>query len=135
MKPLFFLLFIGFLCSGQESKNLVGEYASPKVNSFNLYYYGVFVKGLSLKLMEDGTYQYTTCAQISHGKWEYKNKALYLNCENIRFINDDYNHDEKYSKGTKCSVVSFNLASVNKLVQEEKIGNKKVKLILLKKAN
>lgn len=119
-------------CSKQNSEQIFGTYKSPDNTSLNRLRYGFFFLQLTLKLNEDYTYEYSTCAQKETGKWSFSNNQLSLFCEEKKFITDSLNDNEKYKKGTICDSVQIFSYQKGKLQRNIKILNKDYKLLLFK---
>ncbi|ODS88707.1 MAG: hypothetical protein ABS44_07840 [Chryseobacterium sp. SCN 40-13] len=95
--------------------------------------YGAYALNLNLELHENGEYVYSTCAQIAKGTWTVRNNELILKCREKRMAIDSLNHVEKYAKGKICGGDEVFEIKGNKLYREEKLKNKKLKIILFKK--
>lgn len=119
-------------CSKQDSEQIFGTYTSPDNTNINRLKYGSFVLQLTLKLNEDYTYEYSTCAQKETGKWSLSNNQLSLFCEEKKFITDSLNYNEKYKKGTVCYSVQVFSYEEGKLHRTIKILNKNHKILLFK---
>ncbi|MGD1318700.1 hypothetical protein [Chryseobacterium sp. 2R14A] len=117
-------------CSKQDSEQIFGTYTSPDNTNINRLKYGAFVLQLTLKLNEDYTYEYSTCAQKESGRWSLSNNQLSLFCEEKKFITDSLN--EKYKKGKICDSVQIFSYQKGKLQRNIKILNKDYKLLLFK---
>ena len=135
MKVTFLILLFLSVCfsvNNQHNENLVGSYQSPKNTFFNKVKYGDFAVNLKLELNKDNTYTYSTCSQITRGKWKFSQNKLSLICQSRKFLIDSLNNIEKYNKGRICTEDEIFLVEKNTLIQEITIKNKSFKILLLK---
>lgn len=134
MSARYILLLCIFFCScsKQNSEQIFGTYTSPDNTNINRLKYDAFVLQLTLKLNEDYTYEYSTCAQKESGRWSLNDGQLSLFCEEKKFIIDSFNHIEKYKKGTICGSLQTLSYEKGKLYRNIKILNKDHKLLLFK---
>ncbi|MGO4708225.1 hypothetical protein AB4Y90_03715 [Chryseobacterium sp. 2TAF14] len=132
MKVLFVILISLLSCSAKKTEQVFGVYVAPEYNYINKLKYGNFIPQLTLKLNEDYTYEYLTCAQIEKGKWKLTENRLELYCEEKKFILDSINSNEKYKKGKICSPLQTFSYSKDKIQQNIVVQNKDFKLLLLK---
>lgn len=134
MKTIFSILFLLSICCSKnykDNENLYGFYKSPENNYINKLKYGVFAVDLQLELKKDSSYTYSTCSQISKGKWKFHQNQLTLVCESRKFVVDSLNNIEKYNKGKICPENEIFQVKSNSLIREYKTKNKSFKIVLL----
>lgn len=124
-----FLIF----CNSKKQKDVSGIYESPQNNSINKLKYGHFVLDLKLILKKDSTYTFSTCSQVTKGKWSYKKNTIILECNQRKMIIDSLNDNPKYKKGKICGSDEIYSFSNEILKRSEKIkGKKEIHFIMLK---
>jgi hypothetical protein len=129
---LLFLFLLGIASFFGKAQEFGGAYASPKNTYLNKLKYGVFVTDLQLNLKSDNTFVFSSCSQITTGKWSSKDGKIYLQCLEKKFIIDSLNNMEKYAKGRICEDSIKYHVKEGDLYREDQINEKTVKFILLK---
>ena len=99
---LIVFLILNSCGSNKMDDSLTGSYVSK--TTFNFWDY-LFLRtrafNISLELRPDSTYTLQSCI-IENGKWKIVKRKLILNCENIEYKVDSFNHIDKYKKILKC---------------------------------
>ncbi len=89
-------------CSGNKQAYLGKYYVNPnRPYLFDFLFYKHYAYQTELKLFEDSTYYYETCAIKSYGKWKTDGKKVYLFCDTMFYKIDSFNYIPKYANRLK----------------------------------
>lgn len=116
-----------FLCCADQNKSyfVVGKYKSKKYNIFEKGLMALnrqrYILNSELNLVEDSTYQLSTCGNLINGHWRISKDSLYLFCEQNVFKKESL-----YKKATPSCSEKPTVFYINS-------DTKKIKLIGLKK--
>lgn len=119
---IIFVIIILIKCSSPlwAQESLVGTYeiCDPTISeSIVMIAKGAngFIKGSSLSLRQDGSYEMTTCGSIIKGRWKVNNKQLILISQNSRMRSDSLH--SLYGFETNRYKEVYNIAKDGKLWQ------------------